>query len=91
MSSIFPLSRLVISLLAGLKSQDTRTSRRQPGSGRSGKMAGLMVDRAAGSGEGRSAAPTLRGGGGSCTSPVARKHPGEFHRGARAAGARREP
>lgn len=39
-------------------------------------MAGLMVDRAAGSGEGRSAAPTLRGGG-SCTSPRRQETPGQ--------------
>lgn len=50
-------------------------------------MADLMVDRAPGSGEGRSAAPTLRGGG-SSTSPVARKHPGKFHRGAPRSAAR---
>lgn len=36
-----------------------------------------MVDRAPGSGEGRSAAPTLRGGGGSGTSPRRQETPGQ--------------
>lgn len=54
MSSIFSVSRLIISAVTGVKTQVTRRSREHLRSGKDRKMAGIMVapESAAGTGAG---------------------------------------